>query len=87
LPKNHKIGKEVKESKVEALFEPCIFRNGYKHSFNHDEKLISSVETLWMVTHQKTQIPSNQLINKAKARGMVHAKKGSKLASVFLYSG
>jgi hypothetical protein len=58
LPKNLRIGKEVEESKVEALFEPYILKNGYKYSFSDDEKLISNVETLWMVTHQKTQVPS-----------------------------
>jgi hypothetical protein len=51
LPKNLRIGKEVVESKVEAFFGPYIFRNGYKYSFSDDEKLISNVETLWMVTH------------------------------------
>jgi hypothetical protein len=45
LPKNHKIGKEVEESKVEALLT-LHFRNQYKYSFGDDEKLISNVETL-----------------------------------------
>jgi hypothetical protein len=35
-----------------------------------------------MVTHQKTQVPSSWLINKAKAQGIVLKKKGSKLTSV-----
>jgi hypothetical protein len=65
-PKNLRIGKEVEELEVEALFEPYILNNGYKYSFSDDEKLISNVETLWMVTHQKTQVPSTRLINKAK---------------------
>jgi hypothetical protein len=74
-PRNLKIGKEVEESKVEALFGPCIFKNEYKYFFNDDEKLISNVETLWMVTHQRTQVPSNWLINKTKAQGIVYGEK------------
>ncbi len=87
LPKNHKIGKEVEESKVEVLLRPCIFRNQYKYSFGDDEKLISNVETLWMVTRQKTQVLSNGLINKAKTQGTMYEKKGSKWTGVFLQSG
>jgi hypothetical protein len=64
--KNLRIGKKVVESEVEAFFGPCIFKNGYKYFFSDDEKLISKVETLWMVTHQRTQVPNNQLINKAE---------------------
>jgi hypothetical protein len=37
--------------------------------------LISNVETLWMVTHQKTQVPSTWLINKVEAWGIVYEKK------------
>jgi hypothetical protein len=40
-----------------------------------------------MVTHQRTQVPSNWLINKAKTQGIVYEKKGSKLIDVFLQSG
>jgi hypothetical protein len=77
--KNHKIGKEVEESKVEALFELFILKNGYKYSFSDDEKLISSVETLWMVTHQRTQVPSSRLINNAEAHEIVYEKKGKQV--------
>jgi hypothetical protein len=66
-PKNLKIGKKVEESNVEALFEPYILRNGYKYSFSDNEKFISNVETLWMVTHQKTQVSNTRLINKVEA--------------------
>jgi hypothetical protein len=73
LPKNFRIGKEV-----EALFKPYTFKNGYKYSFS-DEKLISSVETLWMATHQRTQAPRSWLINKAKAQGIMYEKKGKQI--------
>jgi phosphopantetheine adenylyltransferase len=72
-PNNLRIGKEV-----EPLFRPCTFKNGYKYSFS-DEKLISNVETLWMATQQKTQVPSSQLINKAKAQGIMYEKKGKQI--------
>jgi hypothetical protein len=58
-PKNLRIRKKVVESEVEAFFGPCIFKNGDKYSFSDDEKLISNVKTLWMVTHQRTQVPNN----------------------------
>lgn len=33
-------------------------RSGYRYSHNNDETLIASVETLWMILHQITQMPS-----------------------------
>jgi len=57
--KRLKIGKEIEEEEVEALFGPCNC-NGYRYCHNEDEALISRVKTLWMIMHQRTQHSNDQ---------------------------
>jgi hypothetical protein len=79
IPKRLKIGKDIEEKEIIALFEPCS-RNGYKYYHNDDEALISKVETLWMILHQRTQVPNTRMINKPEARGIAYEiKKGQKV--------
>jgi hypothetical protein len=56
-PKTLKIGKEIEEEEVVALFGPCS-RNDYRFCHNKDEALIIRVKTLWMIMHQRTQVPN-----------------------------
>jgi hypothetical protein len=44
-PKRLKIGKEIEEKEVVALFGPCS-PNGYEYYRNEDEALIAKVKTL-----------------------------------------
>jgi hypothetical protein len=62
---------------VEAFFGPCN-HNGYRYCHNKDEARISRVETLWMITHQRTQVPNIRMINKAKTHGIVYEIKTRK---------
>jgi hypothetical protein len=57
--KRLKIGKEIEEEEVEALFGPCN-HNGYRYCHNEDEAFISRVEALWMIMHQRTQHSNDQ---------------------------
>ncbi len=68
-PKCLKLGKDFEEVEVEALFGPSISRNGYQYSWSNDEVLIVEVENLWMIAHQRTQIPNTLMINKVEAQG------------------
>jgi hypothetical protein len=52
-PKRLKIGKEIEEEEVVALFGPCS-RNGFRYCHNKDPALIIRVKTLWMIMHQRT---------------------------------
>ncbi len=61
--KRLKIGKEIEEEEVVTMFGPCSC-NGYRYCHYEDEALISKVETLWMIMHQRTQVPNIQMINK-----------------------
>jgi hypothetical protein len=72
--KRLKIGKEIEENKVVALFGPCSY-NGYRYYHNEDEASIAKVETLWMIMHQKKQVPNTQLINKAEAHEIAYEIK------------
>jgi hypothetical protein len=65
-PKKLRIRKEIKEDKVVALFGPCSC-NDYRYCHNEDKALIVKVETLWMIMHQRTQVPNIQMINKVEA--------------------
>ncbi len=69
-PKCLRIGTNLEEAKVEALFGPYS-KNGYRYSWSEDEKLIAHVKNYQMITHQRTQVPITHMINKAKARGFV----------------
>jgi len=62
-----KLGKDFEEGKVEALFGPSINRNGYRYSWSNDEMLIVKVKNLWMIAHQKMQVPNTCMINKVEA--------------------
>jgi hypothetical protein len=65
-PKRLKIRKEIEEKEVVALFGPCNC-NKYKYYHTKDEALISRVETLWMIMHQRMHLPNTQMINNTKA--------------------
>jgi len=56
--KRLKIGEEIKEEEVVVLFGPCS-PNGYEYYRNEDEALIAKVKTLWMIMHQRTQVPNS----------------------------
>jgi hypothetical protein len=62
-PKRLKIRKEIKEEEVVALFGPCS-RNNYRYCHTKDKALISRVKTLWMIMHQRIEVPNTQMINK-----------------------
>ncbi len=52
------------------MFGPCVSKNGYWYCFSDNVDIIKSVEEMWMITHQRTQIPNIQLINKPEAMGL-----------------
>jgi hypothetical protein len=56
-PKRPRIGKETEEDEIVTLFGPCS-SIGYEYYQNEDEALIAKVETLWMIMHQRTQVPN-----------------------------
>jgi hypothetical protein len=44
-----KVSKDLKESKVEALFGGLVNKNGYKYMQCGDLELIARIKNLWMV--------------------------------------
>jgi hypothetical protein len=72
--KRLKIGKEIEEEEVEALFRPYN-HNGCRYFHNEDKAFISRVKTLWMIMHQRTQVPNIQMINKVEAHGIAYEIK------------
>jgi hypothetical protein len=68
-----KIGKEI-EKEVVMSFGPCS-RNNYKYYLTKDKALISRIETLWMIMHQRTQVPNTWMINKAETCKIVYKIK------------
>ncbi len=73
-PKTLKIGKEIEKEEVVALFGPRS-RNGYKFCHNEDEALIVRVKTLWMIMHQRTQMPKTRMINRVEASEIAYEIK------------
>jgi hypothetical protein len=67
------------EQEVEPLFGPCNNKNGYRYYFSEDVEVIKRVEEIWMIVHQRPQVPINHLINKVEARGIVYERKGKKV--------
>jgi hypothetical protein len=70
-PKHSRIGKDLEETEVEALFGTCIDRNGYMYCHSNNEELMAHVETLWMQTHQSIQVPHTCMTNEAEAHDIV----------------
>jgi hypothetical protein len=70
------ICKDLEDEEVEELFEKAISRNGYRYCHIDNEKLITKIKTLWMILHQRTQVPCNHMINKVEAKGIVYEWKG-----------
>jgi hypothetical protein len=59
--------------------------NGYRYCHYEDEALISKVETLWMIMHQRTQVPNIRMINKAETCKIAYEIKiGKKVNSCML---
>ncbi len=61
-----------KDAKVEEFFGNPINRNGYRYCHLDNEELIIRVELLWMIVHQRTQVPCIRMINMVEARGLVY---------------
>jgi hypothetical protein len=71
-----KIGKDLEDEEVEELFEKAISRNCYRYYHMDNKEFITKVETLWMISHQRTQVPCNLMINKVEAKGIIYGWKG-----------
>jgi len=68
--------KDLEDEEVEELFKKAISRNCYRYYHIDNKELITKVETLWMMLHQKNQVPCNRMINKAEAKGIIYEWKG-----------
>ena len=79
-PKQLKFGVHLKEDDVEALFGQRQGGNGYNYSYSEDLEFVKKVERLWMITHQRTQVPNTRLINLAEAKGIVYEQQKGKAA-------
>jgi hypothetical protein len=79
-PKRLKFGVHLEESEVDAVFGPRVGTNGYSYSYSEDTEFVKRVEQLWMITHQRTQVPNTRLINLAEAKGVVYENKKGKKA-------
>jgi hypothetical protein len=58
--------------KWKSFFGKPINRIRYKYCHLNNEELIIRVELLWMIVHQRTQVPCTRIINKVEARGLVY---------------
>lgn len=76
-PKHLKVGRDLLEEEVEALFGTSMNKNGYQYWHTNDEEMITIVENLFMVIHQQTQVLNTHMINKAEARGIICKRKGN----------
>jgi hypothetical protein len=79
-PKRLKFGVHLEESEVDEVFGPRVGTNGYSYSYSEDTEFVKRVERLWMITHQRTQVPNTRLINLAEAKGLVYENKKGKKA-------
>jgi hypothetical protein len=75
-PKQVKVPKDVGLEEISKFFGPIINKNGYSYVHSNDLGFIEKVEYLWMTIHQKTYLPSSQLISLRMARGLACEKMG-----------
>jgi len=79
IPSKHlKFGVHLEESNVDVLFGQRVDNNGYKYSYSKNTDFMKRVERLWMITHQRIQVPNTRLINLVEAKGIAYKKKKGK---------
>jgi len=57
-PKQLKYGIHLLELDIEALFGVKVNSNGYTYSSLEDTSFVEKVERIWMLTHQRTSVPT-----------------------------
>ena len=77
-PKRLKFGMHLEESEVDARFGARVGNNGYNYSYLEDTEFVKRIDWLWMITHQRTQMPNTRLINLSEAKGVVYENKKRK---------
>jgi hypothetical protein len=70
-----KLGLDYTEEEALELFGPFTNKNGYHYNFNKNLELVKHIEELWMITHQHTEMPTTQIINKVLIQGIVYERK------------
>jgi len=83
-----KLGKDIEKSEVEKLFRSSINMNGYWYNWPNDEKFIVEVESLWMISHQITQVCTHTwMIDKVEVWSFVYQRKGKDINWAIFASG
>jgi hypothetical protein len=79
-PKLVRCPRDCSEKDVVALFGPYVGKNGLNYMACGDEELVTYVERLWMIIHQKPKVLASHIITKGMVRAVYLEKKmGKKL--------
>jgi hypothetical protein len=79
-PKQVRCPQDYSEADVLVVFGPYVGKNGHNYMFSGDEELITYIELLWMIIHQKPKVLALRIITKGMARALYLEKKlGKKL--------
>jgi len=60
---------------IQKYFGPIHNQNGFKEN----PKIIATVESFWMIIHQKMCVPTSRIIFLGMAKGIVMDLKGDKM--------
>lgn len=74
-PKQVRCPRDCEEKDVLALFGPYVGKNGHNYMCCGDEELITYIEQLWMIIHQKPKVLASRIITKGMARALYMEKK------------
>jgi hypothetical protein len=78
-PKRIRIPRNVTMEEIHKCFGPIHNRNGYSFVFNENLEIITKVESLWMIIHQKMCVLASRIILLGMAKGVVMDLKGDKM--------
>ncbi|CAK9272563.1 unnamed protein product [Sphagnum jensenii] len=78
-PMQIRLLKVCTKEEIEKCFGLIVNKNGHQYINCLDPKLITKVERLWMIVHQKPYILASRIIILGMARGILCEQKGKQL--------
>jgi len=78
-PKCIKILRNIIVEEMHKYFGPMHNKNGYSYVLSEDPKVITKVEGLWTMIHQKPHVLTSRIISLGMARCVLMELKGKKM--------
>lgn len=75
-PKQVRVPRYYTKEKFTKLFSRVVNKNGHHYMECGNPKLITNIENLWMIIHQKPYVLARKMITLGMAQGLVYELNG-----------